>query len=155
MNSSAIGRFLYNLLPYELYRIAPPYQSFKIHSFYIKATLMSSNNIPVNANNIPIRLVIGADPFYRASLFPESTASNINAVGAAIDYADLMQLPNVRTRDLLLSNLNNGSSLSVQVKPSKGMQMPYFATSVLERYTATSIPDSSYESTGNFTTSNV
>lgn len=45
-----------------------------------------------------------------------------------IDYSDMMELPNTRYKDVLLSNLNVGSTISTIVRPGKGCVNPPIST---------------------------
>lgn len=112
------------------------YQSFKIHSYKVTATVYSTS-LPQNSANYPCRIAIAADYLYRSKFFTTNTVNDDNSSVASgvIDYADMMELPNTRTRDVLLSNLNNGSSISVLVKPGPGCYNPNISTDKLETTT--------------------
>lgn len=49
-----------------------------------------------------------------------------------IDYSDMMELPNTRYKDVLLSNLNVGSTISTIVRPGKGCVNPPISTGRLQ-----------------------
>lgn len=52
-----------------------------------------------------------------------------------------MELPNVKTRDLLLSNLNNGSTVSCYVSPGRGCINPNISTDKIETATRQALQD--------------
>lgn len=53
----------------------------------------------------------------------------------------MMELPNVKTRDLLLSNLNNGSTVSCYVSPGRGCINPNISTDKVETGTRQALQD--------------
>ncbi len=53
----------------------------------------------------------------------------------------MMELPNTKTRDVLLSNLNNGSSISILVKPGAGCYNPNISTDKLDTSQIKALPD--------------
>lgn len=60
-------------------------------------------------------------------------------IGSVIDYSDMMELPNTKTRDILLSNLNNGSTISTIVKPKAGCYNPNISTDRIETTTVNAL----------------
>lgn len=53
----------------------------------------------------------------------------------------MMELPNTRTRDVLLSNLNNGSTISTTIRPGTGCFNPSISTEKLTTQTVYSVAD--------------
>lgn len=128
------------------------YQSFKLHSFKVSATIYSAT-VPANGQNLPCRIAIAGDYIYRPKFF-KTSSSDSNFLGGLIDYSDMMELPNTKVRDVLLSNLNNGSTISTIVKPSRGCYNPSVSTDRLETTTVFAIADFDTEH-GNITSDTI
>lgn len=108
------------------------YQSFKLHSFKVTATIYSAT-VPANSQNLPCRIAIAGDYIYRPKFF--KTSGDTTYLAGVIDYTDMMELPNTKVRDVLLSNLNNGSTISTIVRPGRGCYNPSVSTDRLETTT--------------------
>lgn len=131
---------LQRYLPLEMFYLKRYYQSFKIHSYKVSATVYSAA-VPANASNLPCRIAIAADYIYRPKFFATSGSTTDNFIGSVIDYSDMMELPNTKTRDILLSNLNNGSTISTIVRPARGCFNPNISTDRLETATVPALQD--------------
>lgn len=141
--SSGISIVMSQLLPLEMFYLKRYYQSFKLHQFKVTATIYSAS-VPANAQSLPCRLSIAADYLYRSKFFTTNIIDDANQSltgNGFVDYADMMELPNVRSRDVLLSNLNNGSSISIVVKPARGCINPNISTDRLVVGSHQAIPD--------------
>lgn len=66
----------------------------------------------------------------------------------------MMELPNTRTRDILLSNLNNGSTISTIIRPGAGCFNPAVSTEKLSTRTVFSVYDYDTEH-GNISANNI
>lgn len=53
----------------------------------------------------------------------------------------MMELPNFKYRDVLLSNLNNGSTISTIIRPGKGCLNPNISTDKLVTRTIQALED--------------
>lgn len=74
-----------------------------------------AGNVPTNITNPVVRIAIAGDYVYRRKFW--STTGTTDVLSSNIDYSDMMELPNFKYRDVLLTNLNNGSTISTIIKP--------------------------------------
>lgn len=142
--SASMALPLQMYLPLEMFYLKRYYQSFKIHRFKVTATVASVTGIPTSVSNPVARIAIGADYLYRRKFWTtdnDSQNTNSQLVRAVLDYSDMMELPNVKTRDLLLSNLNNGSTVSCYVSPGRGCINPNISTDKVETGTRPALQD--------------